>query len=286
MADELTGKVAIVTGGANGLGRGTVELFVEEGARVVIADVDEARGAQLCAELGPAVRFKRTDVSQREAVQSLVDFAVSEFGGLHIMFNNAGVSDLAYGKLLDDDFSRFDLVMRVNVLGVLLGTQIAARHMAKHGGGSVINTASIAGVKAGYGFSVYRAAKAGIMHFTKTAAIELGGQLVRVNCICPGNIPSQLGTFATPPQGMTQAAADAMQRTIAAIRMKHQPLQRQGSPRDIANAALFLGSDRSAQVTGQILSVDGGAATGDTVSQIEEIMDARAAALRSEGEGA
>jgi NAD(P)-dependent dehydrogenase (short-subunit alcohol dehydrogenase family) len=280
--DELKGKVAIVTGGANGLGRATVELFVEEGAKVIIADVDETRGSQLCTALGSAARFKRTDVSQREAVQSLVDFAVSEFGGLHIMFNNAGASDLSYGKLLDDDFARFDLVMRVNVLGVLLGTQIAARHMVKHGGGSVINTASIAGVKAGYGFPVYRAAKAGIIHFTKAAAIELGGQLVRVNCICPGNIQTQMGTFATPPDGMTQAAADTMQRTIAAIRMKHQPLQRQGFSRDIANAALFLGSDRSAQVTGQVLSVDGGAATGDTVSQIQQIMDARAAALRSE----
>jgi NAD(P)-dependent dehydrogenase (short-subunit alcohol dehydrogenase family) len=213
-------------------------------------------------------------------VQALVDFAVAEFGGLHIMFNNAGVSDLSYGRLLDDDFSRFELVMRVNVLGVMLGTQIAARHMVLHGGGSIINTASIAGVKAGYGFPAYRAAKAGIIQFTKTAAIELGSQLVRVNCICPGNIQTQMGTFASPPDGMTPAAAEAMQNTIAAIRMKHQPLQRQGSPRDIANAALFLGSDRSAQVTGQIISVDGGAATGDSVSQIQQIMDARAAALR------
>src|SRR5262249_50732119 len=156
-------------------------------------------------------RFKLTDVSKRDQVQALVDFAIAEFGGLHVMFNNAGVSDLSYGKLLDDDFGRFELVMQVNVLGVMLGTQIAARHMANHGGGSIINTASIAGVKAGYGFPVYRAAKAGIIHFTKTAAIELGSQLVRVNCICPGNIQTQMGTFATPPQGMTQAAADAMQ---------------------------------------------------------------------------
>jgi NAD(P)-dependent dehydrogenase (short-subunit alcohol dehydrogenase family) len=280
VSDELRGKVAIVTGGANGLGRGTVELFVEEGATVVIADVDEKRGAQLCAALGKAARFKLTDVSKRNEVQALVDFTVAEFGGLHVMFNNAGVSDLSYGRLLDDDFGRFELVMQVNVLGVMLGTQIAARHMARHGGGSIINTASIAGVKAGYGFPVYRAAKAGIIHFTKTAAIELGSQLVRVNCICPGNIQTQMGTFATPPQGMTQAAADAMQANIAAIRMQHQPLQRQGSPRDIANTALFLGSDRSAQVTGQIISVDGGAATGDSISQIQQIMDARAAALR------
>jgi NAD(P)-dependent dehydrogenase (short-subunit alcohol dehydrogenase family) len=172
--------------------------------------------------------------------------------------------------------------MRVNVLGVMLGTQIAARYMVMHGGGSIINTASIGGVKAGYGFPAYRAAKAGVIHFTKTAAIELGSQLVRVNCICPGNIQTQMGTFATPPEGMTRAATDAMQEAIAAVRMKHQPLQRQGSPRDIANAVLFLGSDRSAQVTGQIIAVDGGAATGDSISQIQQIMDVRTAALRGE----
>jgi NAD(P)-dependent dehydrogenase (short-subunit alcohol dehydrogenase family) len=280
MSNELAGKVAIVSGGANGIGRGTVELFIEEGARVVIADVDEKQGQQLCATLGPNTRFKLTDVSKAQEVQALVDFAVREWGGLHIMFNNAGVSDLAYGRFLDDDFTRFERVMQVNVLGVMLGTQIAGRHMARHGGGSIINTASIGGVKAGHGFSSYRAAKAGIIHFTKSAAVELGEYLVRVNCICPGNVQTQMGTFATPPAGMTQATADAMQATIAAIRMRHQPLKRQATARDIGQAALFLGGDRSQQITGQILSVDGGATAGDTASQIQEIMDARAAALR------
>jgi NAD(P)-dependent dehydrogenase (short-subunit alcohol dehydrogenase family) len=279
VSNDLSGKVAIVTGGANGIGRGTVELFVQEGAQVVVADLDETRGKQLCDSLGPSARFQRTDVSDRASLQALVDFAVSEFGGLHIMFNNAGVSDVSHGRFLEEDFNQFDRVMHVNVLGVMLGTQFAARHMTRNGGGSVINTASIAGVKAGYGFPIYRAAKAGIIHFTKGAAIELGAQLVRVNCICPGNIPTQMGTFAAPPPGMTQASANAMQAEIAAIRMRHQPLQRQGSPLDIAQAALFLGSDRSAQITGQILSVDGGATTGDTQSQIAEIMAARARAF-------
>src|SRR5579862_623521 len=131
MASELAGKVAIVTGGANGLGRGTVEVFVEEGGKVVIADVDENRGSALSAALGPATRFKRTDVSKREDVQALVDFTVSEFGALHIMFNNAGVSDVSYGRLLDEQYVQFERVMHINVLGVMLGTQIAARHMAK-----------------------------------------------------------------------------------------------------------------------------------------------------------
>ena len=131
MANEMAGKVAIVTGGSRGLGRGMVELFVEEGARVVIADVLEDAGRELAAELGDAVRFRRTDVSSRDDVQGLVDFAVSEFGGLHAICNNAGLSDNAFGSLLEADFEAFDRVMAVNVKGVMLGTQIAARHMAK-----------------------------------------------------------------------------------------------------------------------------------------------------------
>lgn len=280
MSNELSGKVAIITGGANGIGRGSAELFVEEGAKVVIADIDEERGRSLSDRLGGAARFKRADVTTRAEVQALVDFALAEFGGLHIMFNNAGVSDVAQGSLLDDDFVNFERVMRVNVLGVMLGTQIAARHMSTRGGGSIINTASIAGVRAGHGFSSYRAAKAGVIHFTKTAAIELGPSLVRVNCICPGNIPTDMGTFASPAAGMSQTDGDRIQRAVRAVRMKHQPLQRQGQPKDIGQAAVFLGSDRSLQITGQVLSVDGGATAGDVRSQIAEILEARAAAVK------
>ena len=150
MPQELAGKIAVITGGAKGLGRGTVELFVQEGAKVVIADVDDDNGLELAARLGKAVRFRHTDVSSRVEVQALIDFAVSEFGGLHIMFNNAGLSDNSFGRLLDEDFAQFERVMQVNVLGVMLGTQIAARQMVKQGGGSIINTSSIAGLRSGY----------------------------------------------------------------------------------------------------------------------------------------
>lgn len=279
MTNELSGKVAIVTGGANGLGRGIVELFVEEGARVVIADIDEQRGYALSAALGAATRFMRTDVTKRTEVQALVNFAVSELGGLHIMVNNAGRSDVSYGRLLDDDFIHFEPVMHVNVLGVMLGTQLAARHMAKNGGGSIINTSSIGGLKSGHGLPIYRAAKAGIVHFSKSAAIELGEHLIRVNCICPGNIPTDMGTFAAPAPGMTQAETERMQAAIGVVRMNHQPLKRQGKPRDIGQAALFLASDRSLQITGQVLAVDGGASAGEARSQIQEVMDARATAF-------
>src|SRR5262245_61672376 len=148
MGRELEGKVAIVTGGAGGIGRATVELFVEEGARVVIADVEAARGEELAAKLGPAAAFQRTDVADARQVQKLVDFAVARFGGLHVMFNNAGIGG-AFRRFLDDDLADFERVMAVNLLGVMVGSQCAARQMAKGGGGAIVNTTSIGGINAG-----------------------------------------------------------------------------------------------------------------------------------------
>jgi NAD(P)-dependent dehydrogenase (short-subunit alcohol dehydrogenase family) len=277
MASELEGKVAIVTGGSRGLGQGVVEVFVEEGARVVIADLLEEEGQALAANLGDAVRFRRTDVSSREDVQALVDYAVAEFGTLDVMMNNAGISDNDSASVLDTDFAAFERIMAINVKGVMLGTQIAARHMAKNGGGSVINTSSISGIHAGFGFFSYRASKAAVVNFTKTAACELGVQLVRVNCICPGNIPSEMGTFASGP-GLEDEKAARIKQAVQDVRMGWQPLKRQGAAHDIGNGALYFASDRSAQVTGQVLSIDGGATCGDPRSQIANILAARAAA--------
>src|SRR5262245_48426886 len=181
---ELAGKVAIVTGGASGLGRGIVERFVEEGASVVIADVDADAGKALAAELAPAAAFQRTDVAEADEVQAAVDYAVEQLGGLHIMCNNAG----AGGQLLPflvDDFDDFQRVMAVNILGVMLGTQRAARHMAEHGGGVVINTTSIGGINAGAGVTAYRATKAAVIHLTRSNAVELARHNVRVNCVAP-----------------------------------------------------------------------------------------------------
>jgi NAD(P)-dependent dehydrogenase (short-subunit alcohol dehydrogenase family) len=273
MANELAGKVAIVTGGSRGLGQGMAELFAEEGARVVIADVREEEGQALVRSLGNAVRFRQTDVSKRESVQALVDYTIGEFGGLDVICNNAGLSDEAYGSLLEADFDAFERVMAVNVKGVMLGTQIAARHMARAGGGSVINISSISGIQPGFGFFNYRASKAAVVNFTRTAAIELGVNLVRVNCICPGNIPTEMGTYAASEDN---AKAQRIKDAVAEVRMGWQPLKRQGSPRDIAEAALFFACDRSRQVSGQVLAVDGAATAGTAKSLIGEIMEARA----------
>ncbi len=281
MGHELEGKVAIITGAARGLGRATADLFVEEGAKVVIADVNEELGNQAAADLGDSVRFKRTDVSNKDEVQSLIDFTVSEFGGLHILNNNAGISDTLYGDLLDSDLGNFHRVMEVNLLGVMLGTQLAARHMAKNGGGSIINTSSIAGTVPGCGFTIYRASKAGVVNFTQASAIELGQHLIRVNCICPGNIRTEISRYAAGEPGMSQETVDRIKANVDAVRMTRQPLKRNGHVSDIAQAAMFLASDRSKYVSGVIMAVDGAATAGDPVSQIGEIMKARQAALEA-----
>jgi NAD(P)-dependent dehydrogenase (short-subunit alcohol dehydrogenase family) len=245
MAGELSGKVAVVTGGASGIGRATAELFIEEGARVVIADLDAERGEALAAALGQAAAFQRTDVSRADEVQALVDGAVARFGGLHVMFNNAGVPGGARGGFLDDDLSDLERVMAVNLVGVMLSSQRAARHMVGQGGGSIINTASIAALVPGAGLMSYRASKAGVIAFSRSLAIELGDRGVRVNCIAPGLIPT----------GMTNYDMEPVIRRM-------QPLARKGTPRDVANAALYLASERSAHVTGLVLPVDGGTSVG------------------------
>lgn len=241
----MQGKVAIVTGGASGIGRATVELFVEEGARVVVADVDAERGEDLAAKLGEAAVFQRTDVARADEVQALVDRAVAHFGGLHVMFNNAGISGSGHGRFLDDELADFERVMAVNLLGVMLGSQRAARHMARHGSGSIINTTSIAALLPGGSVMTYRASKAAVLQFSRSLAVDLGEHGIRVNCIAPGLIPTGMTTYDMEP-----------------VIRRMQPLRRKGLPADVANAALYLASDRSAQVTGMVLPVDGGASVG------------------------
>lgn len=277
MAHELDGKVAIVTGGAAGIGRATVELFVAEGARVVIADVDEERGEQLARDLGGSASFKRTDVAAKAEVAALVDHAVGHFGRLDIMFNNAGIMPATALRFLDLDFSDFRKVMEVNLLGVMMGSQFAARHMAKNGGGSIINASSIAGIVAGYGFWNYRASKAAVANFSASIAIDLAEYNIRVNTIVPGHIRTEMASFADP--GMDAATADRLEKALLPVWQSNQPLKRQGRPIDVANAAMFLGSDRAVYVTGTTVTVDGGVNAGDPVNHIQKFMDTRAEVL-------
>jgi len=251
VGDELAGKVVIVTGGASGLGRAIVERGAAEGASVVVADTDTERGEAVAGALGANVAFQATDVSDADAVQAVVDFAVERFGGLHVMVNNAGISS-ASRRFLDDDLRDFDRVMAVNLLGVMLGSQRAARHMAEHGGGSIVNITSIAGINAGPGLMPYRASKAAVIQVSRSIAIDLAERGVRVNCIAPAHIATAIN-----------ASYD-----VGDIVRRMQPLQRVGTPEDVADAVVFLASDRAAQITGVVLPVDGGTTAGPPPAQI------------------
>ncbi|MEU1982945.1 SDR family oxidoreductase [Nocardia sp. NPDC019395] len=263
MGNELAGKVAVITGGASGLGSAMVERFVAEGARVVIGDIDGDAGSALADRCGPGALFRTTDVGDPEQIGHLVDLAVQEFGGLHIICNNAGISGTMHKSILHDDFADFHRVMSVNVLGVMAGTRLAAKHMAENGGGSIINLSSVGGVQAGGGVMTYRASKAAVIHFTKSAAIELAQHDVRVNCIAPGNIPTDL--LAKASTTMSPEKAERMTRAMREMMNRDRPLPREGTPEDVAEAAVYFAGDRSRYLTGTVLAVDGGTTAGKPV---------------------
>jgi NAD(P)-dependent dehydrogenase (short-subunit alcohol dehydrogenase family) len=251
---ELQGKVAVVTGGAGGIGKATAELLVAVGASVVIGDVDAEGGQQLADSLGDAAAFKQTDVSEADQVQALVDFAVARFGGLDIMFNNAGVGS-PLKRFLPDDLEDFSRIMQVNLFGVIVGSQRAGRYMKDHGGGSIINNASIAAINAGTGMISYRASKAAIAHASKCMAIDLAPYKIRVNCLTPAHIRTGITTYEMGP-----------------VLKYMQPLEREAQPEDVANAVVWLSSDRAAQVTGVVLPIDGGTTAGPPYAQTKLIM--------------
>jgi NAD(P)-dependent dehydrogenase (short-subunit alcohol dehydrogenase family) len=260
MGNELAGKVAIVTGGASGIGYAAVEEFLAQGARVVIADIDRDGGEELAASSGADALFKQVDVQHPDDLAALVSVAVAKFGGLHIMLNNAGVSGTMHSSFLDDDLADFQRVMAVNLLGVMAGTKFAARQMAASTGGSIINISSIGGIQAGGSVMTYRASKAAVIHFTKSAALELAQCGIRVNCIAPGGIPTSL--LASSTSNMPEEAREQFVTATRELMRANRPLEREGTPADVAKAAVYFASDRSAYVTGTVLPVDGGTVAG------------------------
>ncbi|HTO55953.1 MAG TPA: glucose 1-dehydrogenase [Myxococcota bacterium] len=252
---SLDGRVAIVTGGASGIGARTVRLFAEQGARVVIGDMQEEAGRAVAAELGKSGVFQRTEVSREDDVRALVGRAEKEWGRLDCIFNNAGFGG-ALGPVAETPVEEFDITFAVLVRGVFLGMKHAAPLLVKQGG-TIINTASVAGMVAGYSPHAYAAAKAAVIQLTKSVALELAPHNVRVNCICPGFIatPLALNTVGR------QATARDLERAQATM-TGAQPIQRPGDPDDIAQMALFLASDHSTFVTGQAMVVDGGFVSG------------------------
>lgn len=280
MANELEGKIAIVTGGATGIGKGIVELFVEEGARIVIADINADAGNALAAELGGQAIFKHANVAEREQVQALIEHALREFGDLDVMVNNAAISGKFTNRFLDDELADFDDVMRTDVAGTLYGCQFAARHMRQNRRGSIINLSSVFSLSPGYAIPIYRAAKSGVNNLTRSLAIDLGEYNIRVNAIAPGSVPTNMGSFSDPSLPPERAAA--LERELDKVWLMSQPIKRRGTPRDIANAAMFLASDRSTYITGQIIGVDGGGSAGDMINRNAMLVETRAAFDRGE----
>ena len=251
---RLEGQVAIITGGASGIGAATVRLFVAEGARVLIADTQEDRGKELAESLGAAAAFRRVDVTLEEDVRGVVDEAADRWGRLDCMYNNAGFGG-ALGPIESTTVEDFDITFDVLVKGVFLGIKHAARVMRPQGKGSIISTASVAGLQTGYSPHLYSVAKAAVIHLTRSVALELGEAGIRVNCICPGIIATPLAA------GRTNATEEQLVKLRKSLG-RSQVLGRIGDPEDIAQAALWLASDESSFVTGAAQVVDGGAFAG------------------------
>ena len=258
MAGRLDGKVALITGGASGIGLGTVELFVAEGAKVVAADIQDEKGAMLEKRFPGQVAYAHCDVTSEAELEAALQKAKTEFGGLDILFNNAGISDrmTSIGEITADGWSWiFDILVR----GPALGMKHAVPLMLERGGGSIINTASIAGLQAGFGPIAYSTAKAGVIHMSRVAAAQLSPQKIRVNAICPGLIATSIfgASFGLPREVADQMAARVAENAAAA-----QPVPKAGLPDDIAQAALYLASDAAAFVSGTHIVVDGGITVG------------------------
>ena len=251
----LTGKRALITGGASGIGRATVLLFAREGAAVSVVDVNEAGGqavAQMIVDEGGQAIFARCDVSQAADCQRAVRHTVSELGGLDILFNNAGI--IRRASVLETSEEEWDRVMAVNVKSVFLLSKYAIPVMVQAGGGVIINTASGWGLVGGRKAAAYCASKGAVVLLTKAMALDHGQQNIRVNCICPGDTDTPMLRDEARQLGEPddRFLAEAAQR----------PLQRIGRPEDIAQAALYLASDASSFVTGASLVVDGGGLAG------------------------
>ena len=258
MAGRLEGKVAVITGGVSGIGLGTLELFVAEGAQVVAADIQDEKGAMLEQRFPGKVRYAHCDVTKEAEIAAAMQLAASEFGGLDILFNNAGISD-AMRVIPEIEAETWTWIYDVLVRGPALGMKHAVPLMLARGGGSIVNTASIAGLQAGWGPIAYSSAKAAVIHMSRVAAAQLSPQKIRVNAICPGLIATSI--FGAS-MGLPREVADQMAARMEEIAPKIQPIPKAGLPDDIARAALYLACDDSLFVTGTHIVVDGGLTIG------------------------
>ena len=250
---RLDGKVAIVTGGASGIGAATCRRFVAEGARVVVADLNDEAGDAFVRELGAAAAFRHTDVAQLADLEAVVAFAVERFGGLDVMHNNAAWSGGGY--VHEIDAAIWDQSLRIMLTGVFYGMKAAIPAMLARGGGSIVNTASIEGIVAEIMAAPYNTAKAGMINLSRTVAIEYGRKNIRSNCICPGVVDTPMAALLMSIAPKPRAAIEAEHAIGRLIR-----------PEEIASVALFLASDESSAVTGTAIVVDGGLISKSPIS--------------------
>ena len=252
---RLEGKVALITGGAAGIGKATAERFLEEGAQVVICDVQEEAGQAALQELGPKLRFYKVDVADRDAVQVWVDDVAEKLGQIDVLVNNAGIlADATLVKVRGGELVKqmaeadFDRVISVNLKGVFNCTQAVAPYMIRQIGGVILSASSVVGLDGNFGQTNYVATKAGVVGMTKVWARELGRHNIRVNAVAPGFITTEI------LNSMPEKVLGAMRARI--------PLGRMGRPREVANAYLFLASDEASFVSGAVMRVDGALVVG------------------------
>ncbi|WP_375429359.1 SDR family NAD(P)-dependent oxidoreductase [uncultured Sphingomonas sp.] len=254
-------KSIIVTGAGSGIGRAAATLFAAEGGLVVVADRTEGADetARLIAEAGGAARAIRIDAGLEEDVARAVDLAVAEFGGLDVMFANAGISG-GMANIFDTDVALIAEVLRVNLIGPFLAIKHGAPHIAQRGGGAIVLTASVAGIRSGAGSPAYSASKAGVINLAQVSAQQLTGSNVRVNAICPGLTET----------GMTKLTFDYAREAGKSDRIgRLNPLRRGAQPEELARVALFLASDDASYVNGQAIAVDGGLSSSHPVTKQE-----------------
>jgi 3-oxoacyl-[acyl-carrier protein] reductase len=252
---RLQDKVTLITGGAAGIGKATALCFAEEGAKVVICDVNQEAGEALLKELGPAARFDKVNVADRKEVQDWVDSVIGQYGRIDVLVNNAGIiRDALFVKMKDGELVKqmeedaFDQVISVNLKGVFNCTQAVSPYMIKQGGGVILNASSVVGLYGNFGQTNYVATKTGVIGLTKVWARELGKFGIRVNAVAPGLILTEM--------------LQKMPENVLAEMKSHIPLGRLGDPHDIANAYLWLASDEASFVHGATISVDGGIVIG------------------------
>jgi NAD(P)-dependent dehydrogenase (short-subunit alcohol dehydrogenase family) len=255
---RLDGKVAVVTGAASGIGLGTVERLVADGARVLAADIQDEKGEALATRFKGAVAYRHCDVMEESQIKAAMDDAAAEFGGLDIVFNNAGAGG-AMGGVEETDVAGFRRTLDLLLVSVMAGVKHALPHLKARGGGAIINTASIAGTEAGWGPLAYSTAKGAVIHFTRCAAADLSQHKIRINAICPGLIATSIFGASL---GLGRPAADQMAALVADKGGPMQPMGRAGAPADIAAMVAFLASDEASFITGTHFIVDGGITIG------------------------